>query len=64
MNKTAVIQLAFCAALLFSAPGWACGCDAAGKKLTFAERAKKATAKIAANAEKMKKKVRLKVEGD
>lgn len=58
MGKTAVILLAFCGALVFSAPAWACGCDAKGKKLTFSERAKKATAKIAANAEKLKKKVK------
>lgn len=56
MGKTAVVLLAFCCALSFGAPAWACGCDGKGKKLTFADRAKKAAEKIAANADKLKKK--------
>ncbi|MBI5636370.1 MAG: hypothetical protein HZA03_00200 [Nitrospinae bacterium] len=57
MGKTAVILLAACCALSFGAPAWACGCDAKAKKLSFTERAKKSSEKIAANAEKLKKKV-------
>lgn len=58
MDRRAAVLLAVCCALSFGAPAWACGCDANGKKLSFTERAKKAAAKIAANAEKLKKKVR------
>lgn len=57
MGKIAVFLLAFCCALSFGAAAWACGCDAKGRKATFAERAKKATAKMAANAEKLRKRV-------
>lgn len=56
MGKTAVILLAFCCALSFGTAAWACGCDPKAKKLSFTERALKASAKIAANAEKLKKK--------
>ncbi len=57
MGKTAVLPLTLFCALAFCGPAWACGCDANGKKIAFTERAKKATAKIAANVEKLKKKV-------
>ncbi len=57
MERRTAILLAFCCALAFCAPAWACGCDAKAKT-TFTERVRKSVAKIAANVEKLEKKVK------